>query len=101
MTLGERYRQHLKEPSPIHVHSLQVDTMPHQTISRSYGREDQHLPRTIKIYIKVDNPTLNRNIGKFNLNDILDRVLLHTPGLKINSSKGHVHAQSIPTNGHL
>ena len=29
----------------------------------------------------VNNPTLNRNIGKFNLPHIWDRVLLNTPGL--------------------
>ena len=46
-----------------------------------------------------NNPTLNRNIGKFNLHHIWDRVLLNTHGLKI---KGHVkaieHAQSTQPN---
>ena len=36
------------------------------------------------VYIRVNNPTLNRNIGKFNLHHIWDRVFLNTPGLKIN-----------------
>ena len=47
------------------------------------------IARTIKesIYIRVNNPTLNRNISKFNLHHIWDRVLLNTPGLKI---KKHV-----------
>ena len=35
------------------------------------------------IYIRVNNPTLNRNIGKFQLNHIWDRVLLSTPNLKV------------------
>ena len=54
------------------------------------GREQHHLARNIKesIFITVNNPTLNRNIGKFNLPHIWDRVLLNTPGLKL---KGHVH----------
>ena len=45
------------------------------------------LARNIKesIFIRVDNPTLNRNIGKFNLPQIWDRVLLNTPGLNLNS----------------
>ena len=49
--------------------------------------------RTIKeaIYIWVNNPTLNRNIGKYNLNHIWDRVLFNTPGLKIGSSQNLVH----------
>ena len=34
-------------------------------------------------YIRVNHPTLNRNIGKLNLHHILDRVLINTPGLKI------------------
>ena len=29
------------------------------------------------------NPTINNNIGKFNLPDIWDRVLLNTPGLNL------------------
>ena len=29
-------------------------------------------------------PTLNNNIGKFNLAHIWDRVLINTPGLKLN-----------------
>ena len=60
------------------------------------------------IYIRVKNPTFNRNIGKYNLHHIWDRVLLNTPDLKINSSKRHAHrtcirghTQSIPTNKHL
>ena len=51
------------------------------------------------IFIGVNNPTLNRNIGKFNLPHIWDRVLLNTPGLNL---KRHVqavwHANSIQTN---
>ena len=39
-------------------------------------------------YFKLHNPALNRNIGKFNIHYIQDRVLLNTPGLKI---KRHVH----------
>ena len=83
-TLGEeRYREHLKEPSPIHVHSQQSG---HNSIPDNFnilGMEDHGLTRTIKeaIYIRVNNPTLNRNIGKFNLNHIWDRVLLNTHGL--------------------
>ena len=54
-------------------------------------RERQGLARNIKesIFIRVNNPTLNRNIGKFNLPHIWDRVLLNTPGLTL---KRHVQA---------
>ena len=49
------------------------------------------LQKTIKeyIYIRVNNRTLNRNIGNFNLHHIWDRVLLNTPRLK---TKRHVQA---------
>ena len=41
--------------------------------------------RNIKesIYIRVNNPSLNNNIGKFNLSHIWDRVLLNTNGLSL------------------
>ena len=76
-TFGERFKEHLKEPALIHQIII--------------GREGHGIVRTIKesIYIRVNNPTLNTNIGKFNLHHIGDRVLLNTPDLKI---KGHVQA---------
>ena len=50
------------------------------------GREEDSLARTIKeaVYIRVNNPTLNRNIGKYNLPHIWDRVLFTIPELKMN-----------------
>ena len=44
------------------------------------GRQGHNLASNIKesIYIRVNNPTLNNNIGKFNLSHIWDRVLLNT-----------------------
>ena len=49
------------------------------------GREGNNLARNIKesIYIRVNNPSLNNNIGKFNLSHIWDRVLLNTKGLTL------------------
>ena len=47
---------------------------------------------------------LNRNVGKYNLSHLWDRVLFNTPGLKIDSSQylPHLHnnslAQTIPAN---
>ena len=35
------------------------------------------------IYMRVNNPSLNNNIGKFNLSHIWDRVLLNTNGLSL------------------
>ena len=77
-TLRERYKEHLKDPSPIHAHTIQ---MGHNTTPENFniiGRVDHGLARARKesIYIRVNNPTLNRNIGKYNLNHIWNRVLL-------------------------
>ena len=47
--------------------------------------EDQNLMRAIKeaIYIRVNNPSLNRNIGKYHLPHIWDEVLLNNSELKL------------------
>ena len=94
-TLGERCMEHLKQPSPIHVHMQQ---MGHNTTDTSFniiGRKDQGLARTIKesIYIRVNNPTLNCNIGKYNLSYMWDRVLLIPQGLNWALANNQVHKQ--------
>ena len=65
----ERFKEHLKVPSPIHDH---LNIPGHAVIIDNFsilGREDQTLMRDIKeaLYIKVNNPFLNRNIGKYHL----------------------------------
>ena len=104
LSYGERYKEHLKEPSTIYGHSTNPDNF---TI---IGREDHGLARSIKesIYIRVNNPILNMNVGKYNLHYIWDRDLFNIPDLKISNDNGHVdrtsfsgHAQSIPTNRHV
>ena len=53
------------------------------------------LARNIKesIYFRVNNPTLNNNIGKFNLSYIWDRVLLNTKGLTLNKQGNNINTQ--------
>ena len=68
-TFGERFREHLKAPSPIHYH---CNTSGHTTVLDNFsivGSEDHNLMRLIKkaIYIRVNNPSLNRNISKYHL----------------------------------
>ena len=84
-TFGERYKEHLKAPSAIHHHSNQTGHTTNQNNFQIIGREGHNLARNIKesIYIGVNNPTLNNNIGKFNLSHIWDRVLLNTKGLTL------------------
>ena len=85
-TFGERYKMHLKAPSAIHHHSSQTDHPTNHNNFQIIGREGHNLARNIKesIYIRVNNPTLNNNIGKFNLSHIWDRILLNTKGLTLN-----------------
>ena len=86
-TFGERYKEHLKSPSAIHHHSNQTGHPTNQSNFQIIGREGHNLAGNIKesIYIRVNNPTLNHNIGKFNLSHIWDRVLLNTKGLTLNN----------------
>ena len=90
-TFGERFKEHLKEPSPIHHHNINTGHLTTQHNFQIIGREGHSTARTNKesIYIRINNPTLNRNIGKYSLQNIWDRVLLNTHGIKI---KRHVQA---------
>ena len=88
-TFGERFKEHLKEPSAIYNHNNNTGHPTTQDSFQIIGRKGHGIARIIKesIYIRVNNPTLKRDLGKFN------RVLLNTPGLKIKR-----HAQDI---GHV
>ena len=84
-TFGERFKEHLKAPSPIYDHS---NTTGHNVTLDNFsivGREDQNLCRWIKeaLYIRVNNPSLNENIGKYHLPHIWDEGLLNTSELKL------------------
>ena len=68
-TFGERFKEHLKSPSPIYDHS---NISGHKVTINNFdivGREDLNQMRTIKeaIYIRVNDPSLNRNVGKYHL----------------------------------
>ena len=86
---GERYKEHLKDPSPIHYHNRQTNHPINHNNFQIIGREGHNVGRYIKesIFIRVNNPTLNNNIGKFNLPHMWDRVLINTPGLNLNKYK--------------
>ena len=84
-TFAERFKEHQKPPSPIFDH---CNTSGHQININKFtivGREDQSLMRAIKeaILIRVNDPSLNRNIGKYHLAHIWDEVLHKTSELKL------------------
>ena len=82
-TSGERFKEHLKAPSPIYDH---CNITGHSTTLNNFsivGREEQNLSRLIKesMYIRVNNPSLNRNMGKYHLPHIWDEVLVNNTEL--------------------
>ena len=84
-TFGERYREHMRSPSPIMDHH---NTTGHEVSLDNFtivGREDNNIARNIReaIFIRVNDPSLNRNIGKFQLPHIWDEVLAKSPELHL------------------
>ena len=84
-TFGERFKEHLKPPSPIYDHS---NISGHSVTINNFkiiGREDLNQIRTIKeaLYIRVNDPSLNRNVGKYHLPHVWDEVLVDTSELKL------------------
>ena len=78
-TFGERFKEHQKAPYPIFDH---YNTTSHKICIENFGtvgREDQNLMGTIKgaLYIRVNDPSLNRNIGKYHLLHIWYEVLFN------------------------
>ena len=84
-TFGERFKEHQKASSPIYDHYNITGHMVSIDNFSIVGREYQNLMRTIKeaLYIKVNNPSLNRNRGKYHLPHIWDEVLFNTSEIKI------------------
>ena len=83
--MGRGSKNISRPPSPIYDH---YNITGHETNIENFsivGRKDQNLFRTIKeaIYIRVNNPSLNRNIGKYHLLHIWDEVLLNNSELKL------------------
>ena len=75
----------MRVPSPIHDH---FNITGHEVSLNNLsivGREDQSIARTIReaMLIRVNDPSLNRNIGKYQLPHIRDEVLVKSPELKL------------------
>ena len=76
-TFGERFKEHQKAPSPIFDHFNTTGYSINVKNFNIVGREDQNLKRALKeaLYIRVNNPSLNRNVGKYHLPHIWDEIL--------------------------
>ena len=81
----EGSRKHLKPPSPIYDHSNISGHLVTINNFKIVGREDLNQIRTIKeaLYIRVNDPSLNRNVGKCHLPHVWDEVLVNTTELKL------------------
>ena len=84
-TFGERLMKYFRAPFPIYDH---VNITGHHICVDNFsfvGKELYDLTRTIKeaMYIRVSDPSLNRNISKFQLSHILDEVLLNIQDPKL------------------
>ena len=87
-SLGERVKVHFKVPSPIHLHST---TTGHPMDPEQFNivhKEVNNQSRTIKeaMFIHVQDPTLNRNLGKYQLPHIWDQLLMVSPTLQCKPS---------------
>ena len=86
--LGDRVKEHLKVPSPIFQHST---TTGHPLDSDNLNiihKEVHSHSRTIKeaMFICVHDPTLNRNLEKYQLLRIWDNILQASPTLQLKPS---------------
>ena len=86
-TFAERFREHMRAPSPIHDH---FNITGHEVSLENFsivGKEDQSIARAIRevMLIRVNDPSLSRNIGKYQLPHIWDAVLVKSPEPKLNN----------------
>ena len=67
-TFGERFKEHLKAPPPVYDHQSNTGHTTSIENLKIISRKRISMARTIKevMYIRMNNPTLNRNIGKYN-----------------------------------
>ena len=66
-TLGDRYKECLKAPSPIHLHTSSAGHPVSPECFSIVDREAQGLARNMKKAMYINDPSLNRNLGKFQL----------------------------------
>ena len=82
-TFGDRLNEYQRAPSPIHHHSNSIGHPVSPECFTIVDREPHGFTRNIKVamYICVNDPSLNRNLGKYQLPHIWDQVLQDTPAL--------------------
>ena len=87
-TFRDRLKEHLRAPSPIHHHSHSTGHPVSPQCFTIVDRESQVVTRNIEeaMYIHANDPSLNRNLGKYQLPHIWDEVLQDIPSLQLNNT---------------
>ena len=82
---GDRIKEHLKVPSPIHQHNSRTGHPVSPDCFNIIHREAQGTSRNINeaMFIRVNDPSLNRNLGMYQLPYIWDNILQDTPMLQL------------------
>ena len=82
---GDRLKEHLRALSPIHQHTSSTGHPISTDCSTIIHREAQGTTRNIKeaMYIRANDSSLNKNLGKYQLPHVWDQVLQDTPALKL------------------
>ena len=83
--LGERCKEHLKQPSSIFEHQSTTSYIITVANFKIIGREGHNMAKGHKRGYIHKNDQLYKNIGKYNLPCIWDKILLSIPELKISN----------------
>ena len=83
-SLGERVKEHFKAPSPIHHHSTTTGHPMDPDQFNIVHKEVNSHSRTIKevMFICMQDPTLNRNLDKYQLAAHMGHLLQASPTLQ-------------------
>ena len=84
-TFGDRFQEHLRAPSPTHLHSQTTGHQMDLECLTIIDGEAQGATRTIKeaMYIQVNDSSLNEKQGKYSLPQMWDEVLQDTTSLQL------------------
>ena len=87
-TLGDRIKEHLKASSAIHHHSSSTGHPLSPQCFNIIHQKTQGPSRNIKetMFILENGPSLNRNLGKYQLPHMWDNILQDTPALEVRQS---------------
>ena len=96
--LGDRVSELLKAPSSIYTHSNHIVHPLDPNCFNIIHKETLGFSRTIKeaMFIRVNDPALNRNLGKYQLLHVWDSILQETPMLQLKPSSFPYSPPPIP-----